>query len=107
MPETQPSNPLTAGLANTLVPQPSTLVIFGGGGDLAHRKLIPAVYNLAKDGVLPANFAVVGFARSDMDDEAFRKFGRDGIEKFSRQPIDEATWPEFARSLFFLPATFE
>ncbi len=59
-------NPLTAGLLPTLIPQPCTLVIFGGAGDLSRRKLLPAVYNLSLDGLLPANFAVVGFSKSEI-----------------------------------------
>src|SRR5262249_55029141 len=54
-------NPLTAGTPKTLLPQPCVLVIFGAAGDLSWRKLLPAVYNLNVDGVLPSNFAVVGF----------------------------------------------
>ena len=51
-------NPLMAGLPLDLLPQPSTFVIFGAAGDLARRKLLPALYNLALDGLLPASFAV-------------------------------------------------
>jgi len=107
MAEAPQQNPLTVGLLKTLLPQPCSLVIFGGGGDLARRKLVPAVYNLALDGVLPANFAVMGFARNDLKDESFRAFGREGIQKFSRRPIDEAHWPDFERSLFYLSGSFD
>jgi hypothetical protein len=65
-----------------LFPQSCTIVIFGGAGDLSRRKLIPALYNLALDGVLPTQFAVVGFAIDELSDEAFRDFARDGIEPF-------------------------
>jgi glucose-6-phosphate 1-dehydrogenase len=99
-------NPLTAGLSQTLIPQPCSLVIFGGAGDLSGRKLLPAVYNLALDGVLPANFAVVGFSKNEMDDEGFRAFARQGIERFSRRPIDEAHWAEYSRLLFYVPGSF-
>jgi glucose-6-phosphate 1-dehydrogenase len=77
-----------------------TIVIFGGGGDLAHRKLLPALYNLHLDGLLPANIAIVGVGRKETTDEAYRQFARDGVSKFSRRPIDEATWPQFAAALF-------
>ena len=100
------SNPLTAGLARHLIPQPCTLVIFGGAGDLSARKLLPAVYNLSLDGVLPANFGVVGFARNELDDLTYRAFARDGIQRFSRRPLDEAHWGEFAKSLFYVTGTF-
>ena len=67
-----PQNPLAVGLGTALAPQPCTLVIFGGAGDLSRRKLLPALYNLSLDGVLPANFAVVGFARTEHDDDSYR-----------------------------------
>src|SRR6185312_11527343 len=108
MPETPIiPNPLTAGVAQHLAPKPCTLVILGGSGDLSHRKLLPAVYNLALDGVLPTNFAVLGFAIDDLDDERYRAFARDGVEKFSRQPLAEEHWPEFERSLFYLKGSFK
>ena len=60
MPERDDSNPLAAGLSQALLPQPCSLVIFGGSGDLAKRKLLPALYNLALDGVLPATRTSTG-----------------------------------------------
>src|SRR5262249_1961736 len=84
MPATTPSNPLTAGGAKTLLPQACCLVIFGGAGDLARRKLLPALYNLRLDGLLPANFAVVGFARTEHTDDSYRGLARHSIEQYSR-----------------------
>ncbi len=88
-------NPLTRGLDDALTAQPCTLVIFGGSGDLSQRKLLPALYNLALDGVLPANFAVVGLGRKDLGDPGFRAFALDGIEKFSRRGLDAEHWEDF------------
>ena len=99
-------NLLTAGLSQTLIPQPCTLVIFGGAGDLSARKLLPAVYNLSLDGVLPANFAIVGFARNELDDSSFRAIARDGIERFSRRPLDETHWAQYSHSLFYVTGSF-
>jgi glucose-6-phosphate 1-dehydrogenase len=90
------------------------LVIFGGDGDLGWRKLLPAVYNLNVDGVLPAHFAVVCFGmastkegQSASDPDAYiRKRAQEGITKFSRQPLDENHWADYARSLFFVPGSF-
>ena len=107
MPPTLTPNLLTAGLAETLFPQPCTLVIFGGSGDLSHRKLLPAIYNLALDGVLPANFGVVGFAIDDLDDGRFRTKARDGIDKFSRRPVEPSHWPDYEKSLFYLRGSFK
>jgi glucose-6-phosphate 1-dehydrogenase len=82
-------------------PEPVTVVIFGGAGDLAHRKLLPALYNLHVDGVLPKGTAVVGVGRKDFSDDQYREFARSGVEKFSRRGIDQAKWQAFAGSLFF------
>ena len=100
-------NPLQAGQDSGPVAQPCTLVIFGAAGDLARRKLVPAVYNLALDGVLPANFAVVGFARRELSDEEFRASGREGVDRFSRRISESARWSEFERGLFYVPGSFE
>jgi glucose-6-phosphate 1-dehydrogenase len=84
-----------------------TLVIFGGAGDLAHRKLLPALYNLHVDGVLPQASAVVGVGRKEWSDDQFREFARDGVRRFSRRPLDDAKWASFASGLFFVNATLE
>jgi glucose-6-phosphate 1-dehydrogenase len=103
----------SASVASALRPQPCILTIFGGDGDLAWRKLLPAVYNLNIDGVLPSHFAVVCFglpSTKDADaadpDEYIRKRARDGIARFSRQPLEESHWADFARSLFFVNGSF-
>ncbi len=107
----QPSlkeNPLTAGAPKALLPQPCVLVIFGAAGDLSWRKLLPAIYNLNVDGVLPSNFAVVGFGLgSEGDpDEWIRQRARDGINNFSRQALDESHWGDYARAFFDVPGSF-
>jgi len=86
---------------------PASLVIFGGAGDLAHRKLLPALYNLHVDGLLPPRTAIVGVGRKPMTDEAYREFAKDGITRFSRRPIDERMWQTFAASLFFVQASID
>ena len=79
-----------------------TLVIFGGAGDLTHRKLLPALYNLFVDGLLPEHVVVVGVGRKDFGDDGYRAFARDGVQHFSRRPIDEKHWTEFAKLLYFV-----
>jgi glucose-6-phosphate 1-dehydrogenase len=87
--------------------EPTVMVIFGGGGDLARRKLIPALYNLFLDRRLPERFAIVGVARERLDDEAFRGRLRDGVDRFSRRgPTDEAQWQEFAGRLTYYAGDF-
>ena len=75
---------------------PCILVIFGGAGDLSHRKLLPALYNLMVDDELPEKFAIVGFSMEKLDDDAYQKFARQGVEEFSRQKIAEDQWAKFA-----------
>src|SRR4029077_1734158 len=84
--------------------EPVTIVIFGGAGDLAHRKLLPALYNLRVDGLLPPRVAVVGVGRKAIADEEYRRFAKDGITQFSRRPLDEQAWDAFAPSLFYVKA---
>jgi glucose-6-phosphate 1-dehydrogenase len=99
-------NPMTVNLGRA-TPQPNTLVIFGAAGDLTRRKLLPAVYNLYLDGLLPEAFAVVGFTRRDWDDATFRKEARAAIAKYSRRPLDEAKWPGFEQALFHSKGGFD
>jgi glucose-6-phosphate 1-dehydrogenase len=80
---------------------PATIVIFGGAGDLARRKLLPALYNLYVDDLLPARFAVVGVGRKPLGDADYREFARGGIEEFSRRGLDDTAWQAFGAHLFF------
>ena len=82
---------------------PTIVVIIGGAGDLARRKLIPALFNLYLDRQLPRQLAVVGVARRPMTDEAFRDRFREGVEQHSRRGlVDPAAWAEFAADLSYL-----
>lgn len=99
-------NPLMAGQSTHLQPQPCSFVIFGGAGDLSRRKLLAGLYNLALDGVLPANFCVIGFARTQLDDEQYRELARESVEKFSRRPIQEPYWSDFVRRLHWVSGPF-
>jgi len=107
MPEASLLERLTVGLAAPVAAQPVTIVIFGGGGDLAHRKLLPALYNLYIDGLLPPRFGVVGVGRKEMSDDEYRQFAADGVGKFSRRAPDPAMWKNFAASIFFAAAGLE
>jgi glucose-6-phosphate 1-dehydrogenase len=84
-----------------------TIVIFGGNGDLAHRKLLPALYNLHVDGLLPPRLAIVGVGRKETSDDAYRDFAKEGITQFSRRPLDEAAWAGFSKLLFFVNASID
>ena len=90
-------------LPETVTPvEPCTLVIFGGSGDLARRRLIPAVYNLLLDGLLPDKYAVIGLGRKPMTDDEFRRLVKEGIVTHSRQALSEETWSTFQSHLFYL-----
>ena len=103
------TNPLRDGMRMSRVPGPGALVIFGASGDLAHRKLLPALYNLALRNMLPPAFALIGVARSDYGgDEGYRKEVRKALEAHSRtQPIDDAVFDTFARGLFYVSGSFD
>src|SRR3954469_13966288 len=98
---------LAAGEPHPVAAEPATLVIFGGAGDLAHRKLLPALFNLHLDGLLPPRTAIVGVGRPARSDDDYRAFAKDGVTQFSRRPVDEAAWRGFSESLFFATASFE
>ena len=104
----QPSlNPLREGISIRAVPQPCTIVIFGATGDLTHRKLIPALYNLAADGDLPPAVAIVGFARREKSDDQFRNELENASRKFSRQTVRDDIWKTFAESIVYHRSEFE
>jgi glucose-6-phosphate 1-dehydrogenase len=82
--------------------EPCIMTIFGASGDLTQRKLIPALYNLMADSLLPDEFAMIGFARKPKTNEEFRAEMREAVEEHSRtKPVDEAVWDKFGRSLHY------
>ena len=91
---------------STVTYPPCVVVIFGGAGDLSHRKLLPALYNLSVDGELPEKLAIVGFSIEDLDDDKYRAFARDGVEKYSRRTPDDEHWKGFAPKLHFVRGSF-
>ena len=100
-------NPLAGGLHDYRVADPSLMVIFGATGDLSGRKLLPAVYNLAKQRLLPAGFAVVGAAIDDLTDDSFRARAAELIGKFSRtQPVDPQVLQSFLNAVFYVKVDF-
>ena len=88
-------------------PPPQTLVIFGASGDLARRKLLPALYDLAYEGLLPERYAVVGSGGTRLDDADFRERARGAVEEFSRHRLDEGRWHEFAQGLSYVSAPLD
>ena len=98
-------NPLREGLRLERTPEPCVMVIFGASGDLTKRKLIPALYKLARARLLPAGFSVLGVSRTAMSDDGFRARMKQAVETFSETPPDTASWDSFAQGLFYLPAS--
>src|ERR1700733_7687870 len=85
---------------------PCVMVIFGASGDLTKRKLIPALCNLASDGLLSKQFAIVGFAANDFTTESFRKMLTDEIPKYSGSPIDQKLWNWFTERIYYVKGDF-
>jgi len=95
-------NPLLVGERVRTIPGPTAMVVFGGSGDLAHRKIVPALYNLELHRLLPQNFAMLGVSRSEYTDEEYRADMRKAVEEFSRtQPVQPAVWESFASRLHY------
>jgi len=100
-------NPLRQGLGSERTPEPNVMVIFGATGDLTHRKLVPALYDLALDGLLPVGFSVVGFARRKKTDEECRLEMQEAVDKFARKrPAQGQVWEGFAQGLYYLQSEF-
>jgi len=89
------------------VPKPCALVVFGITGDLARKKLLPAVYDLHSRGLLPTDFVLVGFARRDWDDGDFEDMARDAARKGARTPWREEVWSRLAGNIRFVPGSFD
>jgi glucose-6-phosphate 1-dehydrogenase len=102
----QEENPLVEGLERLPV-HPTTLVIFGATGDLAHRKLLPAIYNLAHEGALPEGFNLIGVSRSEMSDDEYRAAARDAIREHSRREPDEQVLEKLLERVRYVPGTFD
>jgi len=101
-------NPLRPGLRAESAPEPCAVVIFGASGDLAHRKLVPALYNLAVGAHLPAAFGIVGVSKSEFTHDQFAEDMHDAVAKFSRtRPIDEEVWQDFAAGMRYVSGSFD
>jgi len=86
---------------------PCALVIFGASGDLAKRKLIPAIYEMAREKLLPDQFALIGFGRSPMTDEAYRADCRAAVEKFARtKPVDLDLWKSYEPRISYVQGEY-
>ena len=103
------SNPLrdSRDLRLPRIAGPCSLVIFGVTGDLAQKKLLPAVYDLANRGLLPPSFGLTGFARRDWTQERFIEFVKAAVQAHCRTPFKESTWRNLAAGIRFVQGTFD
>jgi glucose-6-phosphate 1-dehydrogenase len=85
---------------------PCVLVLFGVTGDLATKKLLPAIYDLANRGLLPPGFSLVGFARRDWVDEDFAQVTHDAVKAHSRTPFREEVWQQLSEGVRFVSGEF-
>jgi glucose-6-phosphate 1-dehydrogenase len=91
-PQSSQRHPFLQSLSKHRGAPPTIMVIFGASGDLTSRKLVPALHNLALDNLLPTEFHLIGFGRSQVADEKFRTLNREAIQEHSRRDLDEEVW---------------
>ena len=99
-------NPFREDLVSRSRAEPCSIVIFGATGDLTHRKLIPALYNLAVDGELPTGVKIIGFARRDKSDAEFRSGLEELNRKVSRSGHDDEIWGNFIQTVSYHTSEF-
>ena len=85
---------------------PCVLVMFGVTGDLARKKLMPAIYDLANRGLLPPGFSFVGFARRDWEDEDFAQLTYEAVKEYARTPFRDAVWQQLSEGVRFVSGSF-
>ncbi len=83
------------------------MVIFGASGDLTKRKLLPSLYNLARDGLLSKHFAVIGLSRSEMSHDEFREKMGEDLREFATGSVDDELWKWFSERLYYLPGDLQ
>jgi glucose-6-phosphate 1-dehydrogenase len=102
-------NPLRAGLQTDRISDPCSIIFFGASGDLFKRMLLPAMYSLRLRGILPNDFAIVGYSRTEFTDDGFRTYCKQQLDEFA--PADQkpqgAVWDDFARRISYMSADFD
>ena len=102
-----PVNPLRAGIRLGPTAEPCVVVIFGATGDLTRRKLLPALFRLAQQHLIPAEFAILGVSRQQMSDQEYRAKMREALTEFGdEEAFDEAEWNSFADGIFYISGEF-
>jgi glucose-6-phosphate 1-dehydrogenase len=102
------TNPLRKGLSSSRITDPCNVVFFGATGDLMKRMLMPAMWNLRINDILPANYGIIGFSRSQFSDEQFRADMHASVDEFSRSgKATEPLWSDFERRLSYVQGDFD
>ncbi len=100
-------NPLRSGLESDRITDPCNVVFFGASGDLFKRMLIPAMYNLRLEDIMPSNFGIIGFSRTEYSDDQFRAYCKDNVDQFSRSGLaKDPMWNDFAARLSYISGDF-
>ena len=107
MQNTDERHPFLEGLSRHRGAPPTILVIFGASGDLTARKLIPALFNLSLDSLLPSEFHLVGFGRKEISEDAFREDARDSIKEFSRRAMNEEPWSDIEKGIHYHTGSYD
>lgn len=107
MPTMQPTENMSVESRGSRMPDPCALIIFGATGNLTQRKLIPALFKLWQNKLLPKIFSIVGIARKPLTDEDFRKTTLEGIKNYADIDVDSSQWASFAQSLFYVSINAE
>ena len=100
------ANPLRTGTRLERIPDPSIVVVFGATGDLSHRKIFPAFYNLRRAGLMPLETSIVGYSRRSYSDADFAAEMRTAVEEHSRNPVETALWDDFAETIHYQQGDF-
>ncbi|MBA3849446.1 MAG: glucose-6-phosphate dehydrogenase, partial [Opitutus sp.] len=100
-------HPFLHGLSKHRGAPPTVVVIFGASGDLTARKLVPAIYNLAVDGLLPADFFLIGYGRKAIPDEEFQRDAAAAVKEFSRRELRDDVWSRLAPRTLYVSGGYD
>ena len=102
-----PRHPFLQGLSKHRGAPPTIMVIFGASGDLTSRKLLPALYNLGVDNLLPSDFSLIGYGRRPIEDSVFRDTSQKDIEQFSRRSLVPEIWNRIGDNTYFHAGAYD
>lgn len=100
-------HPFLQGLSKHRGTPPTVIVIFGASGDLTARKLIPAIYNLAFDNLLPSDFFLIGYGRKPIPDDEFRQVATDAVKEFSRRELNQDVWDHVVANTSYVAGGYD